>query len=884
MLESPYEFNTVRSSLEDVVKTLHPIVGEWFRSRFKELTPPQAYGIMPIRSGKNTLISAPTGSGKTLACFLTIIDDLIKMGMEGKLENKVYCIYVSPLRSLNNDIRKNLSKPLEEIRRLAEERNFSLPEIRALVRTGDTKTSERGRMLKKPPHILITTPESLSIILVAPKFRALLKDVRWVIVDEIHELCSSKRGAHLSLSLERLRYFCGHDFQRIGLSATIYPLEKVAAYLVGYEDSKPRPCTIVDVHAAKKFEFRVIAPHHDLVHTPAEELSRRMYRLINSIIRKHRTTLIFTNTRSSTERVVYHLKKLRPKSVISDEDYAAHHSSLSREVRLDVEDKLKNGKLKAVVTSTSLELGIDIGFIDGVVQIGSPKSVTRAIQRIGRSGHSLKAVSKGIFIPMERDDLLEVLVMSKAAEMGRLDSVYIPENPLDVLAQHIVGMAVERKWSIDEAYRLVKCSYNFRNLDKESFLGVLRYLSGYYRQLEGYKVYGKIWLDEEDGVFGRRGVLVRVIYMTNTGTIPDMVMVKVFTKDNRPIGNIEEEFFERLSSGDVFLLGGRPYRCLRSKVMKLIVEPAEGEKPTVPQWFSEMLPLSYDLANMIDEFRTKELQTILFARKEDKVRHYMEYFKIDRKTAVALYDYLRIAAEYFQSISVLPYIRKGSLIIENYIDERDRQVIVFHSLVGRRANDVLSRAYAVAASRLLGPISVQISVSDNGFLLILPPKYRVDVQKVIRAVNSSNLYELVSSSIEKTDMLKHRFRHVAVRSFMILRNYKGHEVMVSKLQLNSEHVLKAISDLKDFPVLRETYREILEDVMDIRNASIFIYELENGVRAPVICQPSRVASPLSHSLLILNFVDVVLMEDKRALLERLHEEVLAAINASGRGH
>ncbi|MEM3648107.1 MAG: ATP-dependent helicase [Thermoproteota archaeon] len=880
MSGEPYRFYAVKSSLEDVVKILHPIVGEWFRSRFKGLTPPQSYGIMPIRRGENTLISAPTGSGKTLACFLTILDDLIKMGFEGRIEDRVYCVYVSPLRSLNNDVRKNLSQPLEELSRLAEEKGVSLPEIRIHVRTGDTKTSERGRMLKKPPHILITTPESLSIILVAPKFRSFLKGVKWVVVDEIHELCSSKRGAHLSLSLERLRSFSGQDFQRIGLSATIHPLEKIAAYLAGYEDSSPRPCTIVDVHASKKFELKVVSPHHDLVHTPAEELSRRMYRLINEIIRRNRTTLIFTNTRSSTERVVYHLKKLRPKTVLSEEEYAAHHSSLSREVRLDVEDRLKKGRLKAVVTSTSLELGIDIGFIDCVVQIGSPKSVTRAIQRVGRSGHSLEAVSKGIFIPMERDDLLEVLVMSKAAEAGKLDEAYIPENPLDVLAQHIVGMAVERKWRIDEAYSLVKRSYNFRTLSREDFISVLRYLSGYYRQLEGYKVYGKIWLDEADGVFGRRGNLARVIYMTNTGTIPDMAMVKVFTRDNRPVGNIEEEFFERLSPGDIFLLGGRPYRCLKSRLMKLIVEPAEGEKPTVPQWFSEMLPLSYDLANMIDEFRIRELQTILFARKEDRIKQYMEYFKVDRKTAVALYDYLRITAEYFNNIGMLPYIRRGSLIVENYVDESDRQIVVFHSLVGRRVNDVLSRAFAVAASNLLGSVSIQIAVSDNGFLLMLPPKYRVDPEKVVRSVNSSNLRELAVSSIEKTDMLKHRFRHVAVRSFMILRNYKGHEVMVSKLQLNSEHVLKAVKDLKDFPVMRETYREILEDVMDIKNAMRFISELEEGVRSPLVCKPNRVASPLSHSLLVSSFSDVVLMEDKRTLLERLHREVLAAIHAA----
>ncbi|MGQ9596439.1 MAG: ATP-dependent helicase [Thermoproteota archaeon] len=880
MSVGPYEFYNVKSSLEEVLGILHPIVGEWFKGRFRDLTPSQAYGIMPIRSGKNTLISAPTGSGKTLACFLTILDDLIKLGFENRLEDRVYCIYVSPLRSLNNDVRKNLSKPLEEIKALTEKRGLKFPEIRIYVRTGDTKTSERGKMLKKPPHILITTPESLSIILVAPKFRSFLKGAKWVVVDEIHELCSSKRGAHLSLSLERLRNFSGNDFQRIGLSATIHPLEKVAAYLVGYEDSLPRRCTMVDVHASKRFELKVVSPHHDLVRTPAEELGRRMYKLINDIIRHNRTTLIFTNTRSSTERVVYHLKKLRPKSVLSEDEYAAHHSSLSREVRLDVEDRLKRGGLKAVVTSTSLELGIDIGFIDCVVQIGSPKSVTRAIQRVGRSGHSLEAISRGVFIPMERDDLLEVLVMSKAAEEGRLDNVYIPENSLDVLAQHIVGMSVERRWRIDEAYGLVRNSYNFRNLDRETFMGVLRYLSGYYRQLEGYKVYGKIWMDELEGTFGRRGNLARVIYMTNTGTIPDMAMVKVFTRDNRPIGNIEEEFFERLSPGDIFLLGGRPYRCIKSRLMKLIVEPAEGEKPTVPQWFSEMLPLSYDLANMIDEFRIRELQTMLFERKEDRVERYAEYLKTDRKTAMALYDYLRITSEYFNNIGILPYIRKGSLVIENYVDESDRQVIIFHSLVGRRVNDVLSRAYAVVVSNLLGSISVQISVGDNGFLLILPPRYRVDPEKVVKIVNSSNLYDLALSSVEKTDMLKHRFRHVAVRSFMILRNYKGHEVMVSKLQLNSEHVLRAIRELKDFPVMKETYREILEDMMDIKNALRFVSELEKGLRTPLICKPSKVASPIAHSLLISSFTDVVLMEDKRALLERLHKEVLEAIHAS----
>ncbi|MCS7139037.1 MAG: DEAD/DEAH box helicase, partial [Crenarchaeota archaeon] len=288
MSTSPYRFYAVKSKFEEILGLLHPFVSEWFRRKFKDLTPPQAYGIKPIVNGENTLISAPTGSGKTLACFLTILNDLVKRGFEGMLEDKVYCVYVSPLRSLNNDIKKNLSQPLDEIKKIAEDKGFCFPDIRIYVRTGDTKTSERSKMLKKPPHILITTPESLSIILVAPKFRSFLRGIQWVIVDEIHELCSSKRGAHLSLSLERLRSFSERDFQRIGLSATIHPLEKVAAYLVGYEDGFPRQCTIVDVHASKKFDIKVISPHYDLVHTPTEELSRKMYKLINDIIRRNR--------------------------------------------------------------------------------------------------------------------------------------------------------------------------------------------------------------------------------------------------------------------------------------------------------------------------------------------------------------------------------------------------------------------------------------------------------------------------------------------------------------------------------------------------------------------------------------------------------------------
>ncbi|MEM4297832.1 MAG: DEAD/DEAH box helicase, partial [Nitrososphaerota archaeon] len=459
-------------SKEEVLSILDPLVAEWF-SQFPDLTPPQRFAVVNINEGRNMLIASPTGSGKTLSAFLSIISELVKLGREGRLEDRLYCIYISPLRSLNNDIYKNLLVPLGAIREIAEKKGYSLPEIRIGVRTGDTTNIERAQMLKKPPHILITTPESLAILLCAPKFREHLRYVRWVIVDEIHELCSSKRGVHLTLSLERLKELCIDEFIRIGLSATIHPLEEVAAFLVGYEDGKLRDCVIADTRFVKPLAITVTSPSSDLVHTSAEYLTRKMYEMIKELVRKHKTTLVFTNTRSGTERVVYHLSRLK---AVSAEELAAHHSSLSRELRKDVEGRLKEGRMKVVVTSTSLELGIDIGSIDLVVQIGSPKSVSRCLQRVGRSGHALDRLSKGVLMPLERDDLVEDAVIASEALKGNLDRVYIPKGCLDVLAQHIVGTAVEKKWKVEDAHRVITRSYCYRDLPIEKFKRVLKYL------------------------------------------------------------------------------------------------------------------------------------------------------------------------------------------------------------------------------------------------------------------------------------------------------------------------------------------------------------------------------------------------------------------------
>ncbi len=858
---------------EQLLSMLDPVVAEWF-SRFPEPTPPQRRAIPHVLRGENVLIASPTGSGKTLAAFLAIISELFKLARENKLENKVYCVYVSPLRALNYDIQRNLIIPLEEIKEIARSRGIELQEIRVGVRTGDTPQTERSKMLKETPHILITTPETLAIILCAPKFREKLKAVRWVIVDEIHELCSSKRGVHLTLSLERLERLAGKPLVRIGLSATIHPLDVVARFLVGYDDDgSPRPCAIVDERFVKKMELHVVCPVDDLIRTPASVASEKMYDLLKEIIRQHHTTLVFTNTRSGTERVVYHLSKMK---VVDGDELAAHHSSLSREIRREVEEKLKKGEMRAVVCSTSLELGIDIGYIDAVVQIGSPKSISRCLQRIGRSGHSLDKVSKGILVALEHDDLVEDAVMVKEAYAGRLDRVSIPMKPLDVLAQHLVGMALEKKWTVDEALQLIRRSYCYHNLTKEELISVLKYLSGKYTDLTGYKVYGKVWFDEEEGVFGRRGLLLRSIYAQNIGTIPDEVAVKVYTVTGRWVGLIEEEFLERLMPGDIFILGGKTYEFIRASGLRAYVKPAEGVKPTVPSWFSEMLPLSFDLGEAIGKFREYMFSRIDSASREELIEYLMDVCHCDYKAASAIYEYFKAHHEFLNYLGVKERPSHRVLLVESYIDEHGRLNLVFHGVFGRRVNDALSRALAYVATKLL-QCNVGVTVGDHGFVLTFPPRVRVDPRSLLSLLPSSELRATLSKAIKQTEMFRRRFRHCATRSLMILRNYKGREVKVARQQMNAQLLLGVLKGMDDFPVIKETVREIMEDVMDVANAERVLRDLELGRRRIVITPVCDVPSPFAHGLILMGMSDVVLMEDRKLLLKHLYEMVMARI-------
>ncbi|KYK26015.1 ATP-dependent helicase [Euryarchaeota archaeon SM23-78] len=874
---------------EEILKSMHPLVKEWFLHKFKTFAPPQKYAILNVHSRINTLISSPTGSGKTLSAFLAIINELIGLSEKNLLEDKVYCVYISPLKALANDISRNLLEPLEEMEQFAGKKL----DLRVAIRTGDTSASVKQSMLKKPPHIIITTPESFGIMLTTIKFREKLKDVQWCIVDEIHALASSKRGAHLALSLERLQQHT--QFTRIGLSATVAPLEEVAKFLVGFnvKTNKPRDCKVVDVNFVKQLDLKVLSPVKNLMKATYEEISTETYKLMDQLIQGHRTTLIFTNTRSATERVVHHLKERFPKNYTRIEDVkegdklddesngsvggytsliGAHHGSLSKEHRLDVEEKLKKGELKAVVSSTSLELGIDIGYIDLVILLGSPKSVARALQRIGRSGHKLHDKAMGRIIVMDRDDLVECSVLLKEALERKIDRIDIPTNCLDVLAQQVLGMALEEPKHIDDVLKIVRASYNFNGLDRKRFKEIISYLAGEYANLEDRSVYAKIWFDPETNMIGKRGKMTRVIYMTNIGTIPDETNVKV-KLNKQLIGFIAEPFLERLRRRDIFVLGGNTYEFLYTQGMTAFVKATANRPPTVPSWYSEMLPLSYDLSLAIQKFRRLMEEHFKYRTKKNDILEFIHsYLYVDEYSANSIY-------EYFKEQYLFAEIPNDKKIIIEHFSEGDQKRVIFHTLFGRRVNDVLSRAVAFAVSKMTKK-DVELGISDNGFYLA--SSKNMQAARAFSMVKSKELRKLMSIALDKTEVLNRRFRHCAARALMILRSYKGRKKSAGRQQRSSRLLLSAVKKISyEFPILEEARREVLEDLMDIRHAKEVLEQVEKGnIQVKEVF--TDIPSPFAFNLVLMGYADIMKMEDKLAFLRRIHNMVLAKIEMKQR--
>ncbi|MBW2969714.1 hypothetical protein KY319_01185, partial [Candidatus Woesearchaeota archaeon] len=614
-----------------------------------------------------------------------------------------------------------------------------------------------------------------------------------------------------------------------------------------------------------------VSPVDNLIDTPHSAAHHAMYSLIDDLIQKHKTTLIFTNTRSATERVVDHLKNRFPKNYLGN--IGAHHGSMSKRARLEIENKLRNGELKAVVCSTSLELGIDIGYIDLVICLGSPKSVARFLQRAGRSGHRLHETVKARIIVMDRDDLVECSVLLKSAVEKKIDRVHIPCNALDVLAQQLIGFGLEQVWDEKELFKVVKQSYCYKDLKLSDFNQILSYLAGEFAELEDRRVYAKIW--RENGRIGKRGKLGRVIFMTNVGTIPDETFITVKV-GNETVGMLDEGFVERLKPGDVFVLGGETYMFKFSRGMVAQVSASANRPPTVPSWVSEMLPLSFDLANEIGRFRRLMLDR--FSAGENKasiVKFIHEYLYVDNKAANAIYEYFKEQYDYCKKMP------NDKVVLVEFYKEGTEEKIIFHSLFGRRVNDCLSRAVAFAISRTEHK-DVELGINDNGFYISGGKK--LNPLKALRLLKAEKLGLVMNAAIEKSEVFKRRFRHCATRSLMILRNYMGRQKRVGRQQVSSMILMSALKQLDpDFGILKEARRECLEDLMDIENTKKVLEGIEKG-SIKIVELETSVPTPFGLNLALQGYMDILKIEDKYEFLRRMHEQILAKISGRKAEH
>ncbi|PSQ04219.1 helicase [Halobacteriales archaeon QS_5_68_33] len=934
LAESDVPFDPVTVDIDDgkVLDLLEPPVREWWVDEFGAFvpenggffTPPQKEAIPLIHEGENALVAAPTGSGKTMASFSAVINELFRRDRADGLDNSVYCLYVSPLKSLANDIHRNLEVPLDGITERIEERGGDV-EIRHAIRHGDTSDADRQAMLEETPHILNTTPETLAILLNSPKFSEKLRTVEYVVVDEIHSLAENKRGTHLSVSLERLEAMADRSPTRVGCSATVEPLDAMAEFLVGCEPADaaaspdggdvpaaasdgdataempadgpttgdlptmvPRDYEIVDARFAREFDMELVCPTDDLVNTPAEVVNDRFYRQLHDLVGDHTNTLVFTNTRSGAERVLHNL---RERFDGYDEDNSGcHHGSLSKEKRQEIERQLKAGEVDVVTTSTSLELGIDMPHIDLVVQVGSPKSVAALLQRVGRAGHQLGETVTGRVFALDRDELVECAVMLTKAEQGFVDRVFVPENAQDVATQHVYGMAIAEVRPEREVKRILRRAYPYRTHGDEAWESLVRYLTADYEGLEEKNVYAKVWRDTNDPpdgeyhyeeypvgepLVGKRGRLARVIYMTNIGTIPDSFTCDVFTRSGDDwVGQLDEAYLDTLESGDVFVLGGARFEYRYRRGSKVYVDPTSA-RPTVPSWFSERLPLSYDLGREILAFQ-RDLLDRLESGGTSAVRHWLRDFPVDENGVRAV---ARMFAEQVAYAGAESVSTDERLVVEEELDREayERRYYV-HSNYGRRFNDGFSRLLAYRVARE-ADANVQVAVADHGFTLSMPLNRKVDVVGVIGDVDPGDVRPDLRASLAGTDLLKRYFRINATRSLMILKRYKGYEKSASEQQVSSEMLLGFADGLEDFAVMEETYREILEDKLNVAAIEGVLAAVGDG---DVTVESYRVdsPSPRAFGLATLMASDVVLAEDEGEVLREFHQRVLEEIDAS----
>jgi len=851
-------------------QVLHPAVAAWFADRFGAPTPAQARAWPAIAAGEHVLVAAPTGSGKTLAAFLAAIDHLVRNGLDGTLSDTTQIVYVSPLKALANDIEKNLVAPLAGIRDALRAQNLPDIEIRAMVRTGDTPQQARAQMRRRAPHILVTTPESLYILLGSRSGRSMLATTRTVIIDEIHALAPCKRGAHLALSLERLSALCSDPPLRIGLSATQEPVEEIARFLVGAgSETTPRAgCRIIDTGHRRERDLAIALPPAPLEAVMSSEVKDQLYDQLTGLIEAHRTTLIFVNTRRMAERVAGALSDR-----LGADRVTAHHGSLAKEQRLDAEQRLKQGKLAALVATASLELGIDIGDVDLVCQLGSPRSISSFLQRVGRSGHAIAGVPKGRLFPFSRDDLVECAALLDSVRRGELDRLAIPHQPLDVLAQQIVAEVAAQDWRDDALHAMLRRAWPYRDLDRGDFSAVVRMLAEGFSTRRGRR--GA--LVHHDGVNhelrGRRGA--QLTALTSGGAIPETADYRVILEpDDQFIGTVHEDFAVESLAGDVFQLGNRSYRILRVARGTVRVADAPGMPPTIPFWLGEAPGRTDELSAAVSRLR-HEVATRLEQDGADGASRWLrEVVGLDAAPAAELADYL---AAGHAALGCLP--TRDTLVFERFFDESGGMQLVVHSPFGSRVNRAFGLALRKRFCRKFN-FELQAAATDDNILLSLTAAHSFALAEVATYLHSASARSVLIQALLDAPMFLTRWRWVAGIALALPRFRGGSKVPAPLLRMDAEDLVAAIfpdhlacaenlvgeREIPDHPLVRQTIADCLTDAMDVAGLERLLRGLESGA-IRVVARDLTAPSPLALEVLSARpyaFLDDAPLEERRA--------------------
>ena len=817
---------------EAALARFHPIVRKWFKETLGAPSDPQRQGWPAIASGVHTLVLAPTGTGKTLAAFLWELNELIVRGMKEPLPNAVHLLYISPLKALNNDIQRNLDRPLRELKERFEAAGEKIPEIRVAVRTGDTPAAARARMLRRSPHILITTPESLNIMLTTLKGRGMFSGVRAVIVDEIHALAGTKRGAHLALTLERLEALVEKPPQRIGLSATQRPLDEVARFLGGCtpngEEPSFRPVTIVDCGLTKEMQIHVESPVADL-----GNVGGSIWPAVAPLVLKHilssRTTLVFVNNRAQAEKIAARVNKL------ADEEVALpYHGSLARERRFLLEERLKAGSLRALVTTSSLELGIDIGSVDLVVQLQSPKRVAAALQRIGRAGHTLGVASRGILVPTFRDDAVEIAAIVAAMRAGDVEPTQVVQNALDVLAQVVVAAVSVDDWASADLYQLVRRAYPYHQLTRAAFEEVLEMLSGKYPSDVAAELEARItWDRVNDRLTGSRAA--RMTAVISGGTIPDRGLYTVNLPDRTRLGELDEEFVHESRMGDVFQLGSSTWRIAAIEHDRVVVIPAPGTPARMPFWHGEYMARSLMLSHRVGALR-RELSE---APNEERLA--TEY-GCDVATANSLVKYIGAQRA---ATGIVPDDR--NIVIEQFRDETGAVRIVIHAAYGGRITAPWGMALAQRVREAINDTDLQVQTTDDGIMLRLPDLGMTTPLQSLLGLSGGEAEQLVMEEVGSTSLFGARFRMNAARALLLPRGNPRRRMPLWLQRLKSLDLLEVVRQFPSFPILVETYREVLQDAFDMQGLKQVLSEIASGaIRIHTV--HTEIPSPFAASL------------------------------------